>query len=379
MPSVGERDVSSLEWLEGIERFGIKLGLERMQELMSRLGRPQERFRSIHVLGTNGKTSVTRTAEALLLAEGVSAGAYTSPHITDWSERIRVDGKEADFEHAIERVRALAEEIEATQFEVLTAAALAEFGEAGVEAAVVEAGLGGRLDATNVIDAPVVVLTNVALEHTHHLGSTREEIAGEKLAVVRPGATLVLGEPEWGDAAEAYSPGRVVHAPGGNAELAHAAVEALLDRRLPLEAAESVRVPGRLEHRGEAPLEIWDGAHNPAGVSYLLSKLPGGDDWTLVLSVSADKDAETMLAALSVLGERVVVTESAHGRPLSARELGERARRVFPDVHVVSEPAEALARARELAGPDGAVLVTGSLYLLTSLNSVRSPDVRWGT
>jgi len=370
---------SSGSWLEQIERFGIQLGLERMQELMRRLGQPQERFRSIHVLGTNGKTTVTRTAEALLLAEGVGVGAYTSPHITDWSERIRVDGREADFGRAIQRVRPLAEEIEATQFEVLTAAAFAEFAEAGVETAVVEAGLGGRLDATNVIGAPVVVLTNVALEHTHHLGSTREEIAREKLAVLRPGATLVLGESEWETAAEVHSPGRVVHAPGGNAELAHAAVEALLDRPVPWEAAENVRVPGRLELRGEAPLEIWDGAHNPAGVSYLLSKLPGGDDWTLVLSISGDKDAETMLAALSVLGERAVVTASKHGRPLPADELGERARRVFPEVHVVPEPAEALARARELAGPDGAILATGSLYLLTSLNSVRPADVRWDT
>ena len=368
-----------MDWLEQIERFGIKLGLERMETLMARLGEPQRRFRTIHVLGTNGKTSVTRTAEALLLAEGVSTGAYTSPHVTTWAERIRVDGSECDFERAIERVRPLAEELGATQFEVLTAAALVEFGEAGVEAAVIEAGLGGRLDATNVIGAPVVVLTNVALEHTQHLGPSREQIAREKLAVVRPGATLVLGQGEWRDLATEQAPARVIVEETGNAHLAHTAVEALLGRPVDPEPAHEVRVPGRLELRGESPLEMWDGAHNPAGVSYLLNHLPGGDDWTLVLSVSDDKDADTMLAALSVLGRRAIATESTSGRPLAAHDLAERARRMFPEVEVVPEPAAALDRARELAGPGGAVLVTGSLYLLESLNSVRPSTVRWET
>ena len=157
---------SNAEWLESLELFGIRLGLERMQVLLDGLGNPERSFRSIHVVGTNGKTSVTRMAEALLLAEGLSVGAFTSPHVTDWSERIRVDGEDADLDAALERVRPAAQELGATQFEVLAAAALAEFAAAGVDVAVLEAGLGGRLDATNVVAAPVVVLTNVALEHT---------------------------------------------------------------------------------------------------------------------------------------------------------------------------------------------------------------------
>jgi dihydrofolate synthase/folylpolyglutamate synthase len=172
-------------------------GLERIRALLAELGEPQLRYPSIHVVGTNGKSSVTRTAEALLLKEGLSVGAFVSPHVRGWSERIRVDGEEAAFEAAVARVRAPAEQLDATQFELVTAAALAEFAARNVDVAVVEAGLGGRYDATNVLRSPVQVLTNVALEHTDVLGDTREAIAGEKLAVVQHGATVILGEPEW--------------------------------------------------------------------------------------------------------------------------------------------------------------------------------------
>src|SRR5205823_7080551 len=182
---------------ESLSPWPEEFGLGRMRALLAELGKPQRAYPAIHVVGTNGKSTATRRAAAFLAREGLSVGAYTSPHVSGWSERIQVDGEDADFEAAVERVRGPAEQLGATQFEILTAAALAEFAAAGVDAAVVEAGLGGRLDATNVLDAPVVVLTNVALEHTNVLGSTREEIAGEKLAVVTAGAVVVLGEPEW--------------------------------------------------------------------------------------------------------------------------------------------------------------------------------------
>ena len=150
-----------------------------------RLGDPQARYPAIHVVGTNGKSTTTRLTEALLPSEGVRVGAYFSPHIRSWSERIRVNGAEADFERALGRVRPVAED--ATQFEILTAAALLEFAHQEVDVAVVEAGLGGRHDSTNVLKTRVVVLTNVALDHTDVLGDTREAIAAEKLAVVQPG------------------------------------------------------------------------------------------------------------------------------------------------------------------------------------------------
>ena len=195
------RSSADIAWLESLSPWPEEFGLGRMRDLLVRLGEPQRRFPAIHVVGTNGKTTTVRTAEALLDAAGLRVGAYTSPHVVSWAERIRVGGEDADIEAALARVRPAAEAVGATQFEAVTAAALAEFAEAGVDAAVVEAGLGGRPDATNVLGAPVVVLTNVALEHVDVLGETREAIAEEKLAVVRPGAQVVLGEPEWEEAA----------------------------------------------------------------------------------------------------------------------------------------------------------------------------------
>jgi dihydrofolate synthase / folylpolyglutamate synthase len=316
-------------------------------------------------VGSNGKSTVTRTAAAILRREGLRVGAYTSPHVAGWAERIQVDGGDADFEAAVARVRGPAGRLGATQFEILTAAALAEFAASGVDAAVVEAGLGGRLDATNVLAAPVVVLTNVALEHADVLGDTREAIAREKLAVVSGGAVAVLGEPEWADAAREAGARRVVVTGRANGALALAAAEALLERPL-MGLQDGVDLPGRLERRAESPLEIWDGAHNPAGVGYLLGRLPSRR-FVLVVSILEDKDADGMLAALAAVGDAIVATSSSNARAVSSDELARRAQPFFARAEAVDGPREALARARELAGPDGAVLVTGSLYLLADL------------
>jgi dihydrofolate synthase/folylpolyglutamate synthase len=367
---------SNVGWLESLSPWPEEFGVGRMRELLRRLGSPERSFEAIHVVGTNGKTTTARSAEALLLAEGVRTGVYTSPHVLTWGERIRVDGEEADVEAALGRVRAEAEAVGATQFEALTAAAFAELAGVGVQAAVVEAGLGGRHDATNVLEAPVVVLTNVALEHTEVLGSTREEIAAEKLAVVSQGAQVVLGEPEWEGAARDAGAGGVTVVAGSSGALAHAAVESFLGRTVDPGPLEAVHVPGRLERVGEAPLEIWDGAHNLAGVGYLLTRVPRAD-WVVVAAILADKDAAGMLAALSALGERLVATASSNPRTLPAAQLASLGRRFFGSVEVVPEPAQALARGRELAGADGALLVTGSLYLLVDLASVRGSCLPW--
>ena len=336
---------SPLDWLESLSPWPEEFGLGRMHALLAELGQPQRDFRAIHVVGTNGKSTATRRAAAFLLREGLSVGAYTSPHVTGWRERIQVDGEDADLEQALRRVRPAAERAGATQFEVLTAAALAEFAAAGVEAAVVEAGLGGRLDATNVLGADVVALTNVALDHTD-----------------------VLGEPEWASRARARGAGRVVVAE----DVGRAAAGAFLGRSLEGEVEASL--PGRFDEVGD---DVFAGAHNPAGVEWLLKRLPR-DDYVIVASILEDKDAEAMLAALAPAGDTLVATASRSARALPSETLAARARPFFDRVEPVADPVAALERGRELAGEHGAVLVTGSLYLLADL-TVRRQRVPWGS
>jgi dihydrofolate synthase/folylpolyglutamate synthase len=363
---------SAIELVESLSPWPKDgFGLTRIKALLAELGEPQLRYPSIHVVGTNGKSTVTRTIEELLAQEGLAVGAYLSPHVRGWSERIRVRGAKADFARAIERVRDAAERIGATQFELLTAAAFAEFAAAEVDVAVVEAGLGGRYDATNVLRSPLQVLTNVALEHTEVLGTTREAIAGEKLAVVQSGSTVVITEPEWEELARDNGAASIVVAARSNLAVALAAAEEFLGR--PVDGHVDVRLPGRLEHVRDEPLEIWDGAHNLSGVGYLLGRLPSLR-YVVVASILADKDVEGMVAAFSAVGSRFVATTSSSARALSAADLAERAGRYFAEVEAVDEPAEALTRARALGEP---VLVTGSLYLLADL--AKDESALWRT
>ena len=338
---------SAADWLDSLSpwpRGGF--GLERMRALLAELGNPQNAYPAIHVVGTNGKSTAAVTIEQLLLSEGLSVGSTISPHVASWSERIRIDGTEADFEAAIQLVRSAAERLQATQFEIVTAAAMAAFRETGVDAAVVEAGLGGRHDATNVLRTRVVLLTNVGLEHTDVLGDTVEEIAREKLAVTGEDSVVVLGD----DTYAHLVPGREIRFGG-----AREAAEAFVGH--PIAADPQVLLPGRLEHRDG---EIRDGAHNPDGARFLVDRLPAGD-YTLVVSILADKDADGLLRELSRVGSRLVATTSSSVRALPADDLAAVARRHFDHVESVDDPASALARAHELGEP---VLVTGSLYLL---------------
>jgi len=278
----------------------------------------------------------------------VSVGSTISPHIHSWAERIRVDGAAADFEAAVARVRPEAEAQEATQFETVSAAAFAEFAARGVDVAVVEAGLGGRLDATNVLRSHVVLLTNVGLDHTDVLGETRDQIAAEKLAVVQEGTVAVLPDEEFTRLA------------GPNVRLggAREAAEAFLGRRIEHEV--EVSLPGRLERRGE---EVWDGAHNADGAAWLVRKLEPAS-YVLCVSVLRDKDASAMLAELGALGSTFIATQSSNPRALPAEELARLAEPHFAEVEIAPDPVTALARARE----HGPVLVTGSLYLIADLS-----------
>ena len=424
------------DYLGGLAVFGMRPGLERVSALLDALGRPQDDFRVVHVVGTNGKSSTTRYAAAVLRAHGLRSGAYLSPHITGYCERVLVDGEpveEAAFARAVRRVRdeiaRLPEHLgDTTQFEVLTVAALLALNGCGVEAVALEAGLGGRLDATNVVEAPVVVLTNVGLEHTEVLGATRAAIFAEKAAVIK-GGDAVFGPLDGLEGAaeevcaragaRAHLLGRDVALDGGparftvrtgsavydglalptfaryqvvNAGLAVAAAELLLgtlDLAKVRAALRDVLVPGRLQVVSRDPLLLADGAHNPDGVRALVGTLAGlalAHPVVAVLAVMRDKDAEGMLRTLVPLVDAVVCTQASEPRSLTAAELAEQATALSgvaragdgagerpPEprpVHAVTDPHDAVAKARAAAGAGGTVLITGSLYLLEDLRDL---------
>lgn len=396
-------------WLLSLELFGMRFGLDRMHKLMALLGAPNEAFRKIHVVGTNGKSSTVRMIAAVLAEHGVRTGAYLSPHLVSFAERIRVDGVDASpeqFAAAAARANAAAAAVDrtldaddgVTQFEALTAAAYTQLADSGVEVTVVEAGLGGRWDATNVIDAEIVVLTNIGLEHTRWLGSTITEIAREKLAVVAPGATLVLGHDLHPDAdAEARLTAErqgatIVRAPAQpeagvellargafqrrNFAVACTAARTYLGALEPAAvraAAARTEVPGRFQVLADGAGElVLDGAHNAAGVAALVESLPAylaGRRLVAVVSVLEDKDAAAMLAGLLRLCDGVVFTASANPRAIAAPTLAAVAEPLAAGLQtcVVDDPRRALAAARELAGPTGVVLATGSIYLVADL------------
>ncbi|HTX69821.1 MAG TPA: cyanophycin synthetase [Thermoleophilia bacterium] len=417
-------------YLDSLAVFGMRPGLERVSALLECLGRPQDAYRVIHIVGTNGKSSTTRYCEALLRAHGLRSGAYLSPHISGWADRVVVEGRpvgEALLGAAVERVRATVAGLtadlgETTQFEVLTVAALLALAESGVEAVALEAGLGGRLDATNVVAAPVVVLTNIALEHTEVLGDTRELIFAEKAAVIKggdavfgpldgledearrvcsvagarphflrdsvpPGDFAVAGPP--GDFAVGFvQQGRLERWTGlsvptpalyqvTNAALAVTAVRLLLgglDEAAVRQALAGAAVPGRLQIVGRGPLVLADGAHNPDGVRVLVQSLSAVDvprPTVGVLAIMRDKDYPAMIAGLLPLLDRVVCTQASEPRSLTAVELAEAVRRAGASgVEAMTDAHAAVARARMLAGAGGSVLIGGSLYLLEDLSDV---------
>jgi dihydrofolate synthase / folylpolyglutamate synthase len=392
-------------YLLSLELFGMRFGLDRMWRLMTALGSPQERFGSIHVAGTNGKSSTVRMTAAILARHGVRTGAYLSPHLVAFTERIRIADADVSAERfgaAVARAARAAEKVNrtlepgdrVTQFEALTAAAYSELAEARVEAAVIEAGLGGRYDATNVLPSRVQVLTNVGLEHTRWLGPTVADIAAEKLDIVRPGGTLVVGAGLHPDAlalarrVTRAREARLVEAPADagvellalgdhqrrNFAAARAAAEAYLgalDDGAVRAAAASTLVPGRFEVVGEAPVTVIDGAHNPGGVAALAESLRGfldGRRLVACVSILDDKDAAAMLRELLPLCAEVICTAATNPRALPAATLESLCGQLGgPPARTVPEPRAALDAARAAAGPDGVALATGSIYLIADL------------
>jgi dihydrofolate synthase / folylpolyglutamate synthase len=398
--------------LRSLELFGMRFGLDRMRRMMTVLGSPERGFRSIHVVGTNGKTSTTRMTAAILERHGVRTGSYTSPHLVSYCERVQVGEREVSMgafaaavaraAWAAERVnRTLAEDDHVTQFELLTAAAFWELARRGVEVAVVEAGLGGRYDATSVIASEVTALTGVGLEHTRWLGPTVADIAAEKLAVLSPASTLALARDLHEDAlavarkVAAEQRARIVQvgeewsqpllAQGGfqraNFALAKVVAKTYL-RTAGIElraealgdAALHTATPGRMQVVSKEPLTVLDGAHNPDAVAALAGSLPEllqGRPLGLVLGVLEDKDAASMLHTLLPLCERAWFTAPPGARALSIAALQSLARQQgFENVVCERQPRRALALAGEWAQERPAaraVLATGSIYLVGEL------------
>lgn len=414
----------SLEYLDRHIGLGVKPGLQRMNDLLEAMGSPHLGYPVIHIAGTNGKTSTSRMSTALLLGHGLATGTYISPHLQRVEERLALNGRTAtedEFALAVSDVAVFVELLvdrgfePSTYFELTTAAAFAFFAEKAVNAAVLEVGLGGRLDATNVVEADVCVVTGIGVEHTEFLGEDIATIAGEKLGIVSPGSILVTGDLPEAAASVASEKARelgIQHRVYGrdfsvttsemgirgwhvgiegaeasyddiflpvhgrhqlhNLAVAIAASEALLGRRLDAgavrEAMLTLSLPGRMEVVATAPLVLLDGAHNADGMATLVAALEEEyrhSQWQVVLGIMGDKNIDAMIQEVATVADGFVVTSAHSGRAAKPAELAQRVAAVADRPVLVAPDVElALDMARAEAGPDGHVLVAGSLYLV---------------
>lgn len=400
--------------------------LARIERLCDLLADPQLTSPVIHVAGTNGKTSVARIIESVMRAMGLRTGLMTSPALRDLTERVELDGEPVSAERFVQAYRHIEPYLDMvdtesvaeagppmTMFEVITGLGYSLFSDAPVDVAVVETGMGGRWDATNVNQAQVAVITPIGMDHTDYLGDTLSEIAAEKAGVIKPGATVVLAEQEPAALSvlmqAADDAGARVMLPGtdyelvsrglavggqvvsirvadhvyeevflalhgrhqaDNAALALGAVHAFLGR-LPdpavvTEGLATVHSPGRLEVIGRHPLTLADAAHNPHGMRAAVAAVADSfiyDRLVAVLAIMGDKDIDPMLLVLAQVVDEVVVTVNDSPRCLPAAELAHRAREYWPAaaVHEIADLPDAMVRGRELAGPTGCVLATGSV------------------
>lgn len=421
----------SLEYLTSLGRFGIKLGLERTEALLRALGDPQQLFQGVLVAGTNGKGSVCAMVSSVLQAAGYGVGLMPKPHLISYTERIQVDQRpiaEADFAALLTELQPAINKVAAelgppTEFEILTSAAFYYFARAGIDLLVCEVGLGGRLDSTNVLDLGVNVITNIALDHTQHLGSTLEAIAAEKAGILKPDSITITGaqppalavieakarvqqvpllrlgreievraiDKDWaGVQATITTPGgtyRDLRIPllgvyqADNAALAVASIDALRSRGWDIsngalrDGLARTRWPGRLEVIDRDPIVLVDGAHNPAALERSLEavqRLAKGRPLVIVFGAMKDKDLSSMLALLQRVNAPVIFSRIDWHR---AAPPGDLAALFHGDSETAESVAEALSRARHRAGRAGMVFVCGSLYLVGEVKAlpVRTP------
>ena len=414
---------STLQYLYSLQKHGIKLGLDTIERLLARLGRPERRYLALHIGGTNGKGSTAAMAAAMLSAAGYRVGLYTSPHLVDFRERIRVDGVtigEDRLMDLVERVRSAAGSgAEPTFFEFTTAVAFECFHVMQVDVAVVEVGMGGRFDATNVLTPVVAAITNVTLDHQAHLGATVGRIAFEKAGIIKPGVPVVAGrlDPEawetivrvssergarcvrWktdflaeGDPVAGFrytSPAREYSGlacplPGRhqleNAGCAVAMMEAASERGLRV-SEEAIRRglrgvawEGRLEAVEHDPLVVLDGAHNPAAASAVADYLKGfranGGRVVLVAGFMRDKDYRGFLSAVVPYVDEIVLTSVQMSRAAAPEELYEGLEGWPGPVHTTARSGDALTCARRIASAGDMICVTGSLMLVGEIKAL---------
>ena len=410
---------SAVDYLFRLQKHGIKLGLATMTALTVRLGMPQTKYRTLHIAGTNGKGSTAAMAAAVLQAAGYRVGLYTSPHLVEFRERIRVNGEmipESRVAQLTEQLQALCQpDLSPTFFEYTTAMALQHFADSGVDVAVLEVGLGGRFDATNVVTPMACAVTTIALDHQEYLGTTASAIAFEKAGIIKPGVPVVLGSLDadaWrtieqvarerkapvfrlnedfrteGETPRQFSyHGLAMHYDGltcgleGRHQLDNAACAlALLEASAPhgiAVTAEAVSAglrevnwAGRLEVVARHPTILLDGAHNPAAAAVLADFLARSDrshpshPVVLVLGMMREKDHRGFFEPLRGLVDEVVLTQADLPRSASARDLRASLEGLLLHPHVMPLLSDAMALARQLATPDGLVCVTGSLMLV---------------
>ncbi len=408
----------ALRWLFKLQRFGVKLGLDNMRELLGHLGNPHEKFRSVHVAGTNGKGSVCTFLSSALKEAGFKVGMYTSPHVLRYNERMQINGEEITDERMMEyinRSRPIAERMgeesavnHPTFFEFTTAIGFSYFADEDVDIAVVEVGMGGRLDATNVIVPEVAVITHLALEHTEHLGKTLERIAKEKAGIIKPivpvvsaeenpvvrkiceerGSELTVVEEEYpyerisfdtsGQRLWIGEPSREFEIPllGSyqlqNAVTAYAVLDLLQkgEHDVPAEAIRrgfaNAKWPARLEVVRKNPTVIIDSSHNPDGMRSLkdaLLETTKKDRITFVVGVMSDKDVSPMLEAIAPVAGRIICTKPDYWRAMDPEEIAREAKRLVNDVEVVPSVPEAIERAISLSDDDDVVCITGSIFM----------------
>jgi dihydrofolate synthase/folylpolyglutamate synthase len=411
----------ALDYLTSLGRFGIKLGLERTEALLHALGDPQELFQGVHVAGTNGKGSVCAMLASVLQSAGYRVGLMPKPHLISYTERIQVDQRpiaEADFAALLTQLQPVINKVASalgppTEFEILTSAAIYYFARAGIDLLVCEVGLGGRLDSTNVLDLGVSVITNIALDHTQHLGSTLEAIAAEKAGILKPDSLAITGaQPPALGVIEAKARNKqipllrlgqeievsaidkdwagvqaTITTPAGtyrdlripllglyqadNAALAVAAIDALRSRGWDIsdgalrDGMARTRWPGRLEVIDRDPIVLVDGAHNPAGLGRSLAAVQklakGRRPIVIVFGAMKDKDLGSMLALLRSVNAPLIFSRIGWQRAAPPADL---AAQFDGQSETAESTAEALSRAREKAERDGIVFVCGSLYLV---------------